>query len=227
MQSQPDCVAHVRAGRSGGEQRRVQRGEVVMLRSADDDHHPARRAAAAGEVALRTDLPPTAAFDWLAPAGATRGRAGPSLAYGLIVLRAVGRDRRRAVVLGWDYILFPAFAGFLVFAPALAVGLYEKSRALEAGEPVDARRMIFAAPGVGRADPVHRRAAVRADAAVDARGDHHLRAVLRRAPVPRPRPCRADAVHHAEGLGDAARRQRGRRAVRGVLASRSPPSRSR
>src|SRR3546814_1857143 len=34
-------------------------------------------------------------------------------------------------------------AGFLVFAPALAIGLYDKSRALERGEPVSLRHMLL------------------------------------------------------------------------------------
>ena len=44
--------------------------------------------------------------------------------------------------LGWDYILFPALAGFMIVAPILAVGLYEKSRAIEAGERPTMGRML-------------------------------------------------------------------------------------
>jgi uncharacterized membrane protein len=66
-----------------------------------------------------------------------------SLAYGVLVfLLSVG-----VVVglfwLGWDYILFPALAGFLVVGPILATGLYEKSRCLAAGQPVTLRQMLF------------------------------------------------------------------------------------
>jgi uncharacterized membrane protein len=50
---------------------------------------------------------------------------------------------------GLSSVLFPALAGFLVFAPALATGLYEKSRALEAGDPVTFRRMLFPRPASG------------------------------------------------------------------------------
>lgn len=39
--------------------------------------------------------------------------------------------------------LFPALAGFLIVGPILALGLYHKSRCLEAGEPVSLRAMIF------------------------------------------------------------------------------------
>lgn len=41
------------------------------------------------------------------------------------------------------YILLPALAGFMVMGPALATGLYEKSRLIEAGEPVSFKDMIF------------------------------------------------------------------------------------
>jgi len=45
-----------------------------------------------------------------------------------------------------DYILLPALAAFLVIGPTLAIGLYEKSRRIELGEPVSIGSMLFVQP---------------------------------------------------------------------------------
>lgn len=89
-------------------------------------------------------LPPAAALRWLGAGWRDlRARPLPSLAYGLAVF-AVSLIMVYAIFqLEWDYILFPALAGFMVVGPALAVGLYEKSRRLGKGEPVSLARMIL------------------------------------------------------------------------------------
>ncbi|MGE0279149.1 MAG: DUF2189 domain-containing protein [Rhizobiaceae bacterium] len=92
----------------------------------------------------RRHLPAVAAFDWLRAGWRDLiDRPGPSLAYGfavfvvsLIIIWSLFR-------LGLDYILFPALAGFMVVGPLLAVGLYEKSRAIQAGEPFSLASMVF------------------------------------------------------------------------------------
>lgn len=93
------------------------------------------------------NLSPAEAFRWLAAGWrdfATRPTL--SLAYGVLVFAV-----SVAVVLGLfafnlDYILFPALAGFMVVGPLFAIGLYEKSRRISAGLPVDLRTMIFVRP---------------------------------------------------------------------------------
>ena len=96
------------------------------------------------------NLASSAAFGWLA-AGWRDVIVQPltSLGYGALVfaisiIMVVGMFK-----FGWDYILFPAFAGFMVVGPILAVGLYEKSRRIAAGEPVALRDMIFVKPKSG------------------------------------------------------------------------------
>jgi uncharacterized membrane protein len=66
-----------------------------------------------------------------------------SIAYGLLVFAASFIIVGALFMFGADYILFPALAGFMVVGPIVAVGLYEKSRRIAAGEPVSLSRMIF------------------------------------------------------------------------------------
>ncbi|MCJ8143301.1 DUF2189 domain-containing protein [Ancylobacter sp. A5.8] len=93
---------------------------------------------------------PVAVWGWLA-AGWRDLRTGPgsSLAYGGLVwlcsLLLVACLFQR----GYDYVLFPLTAGFLIVGPFLALGLYEKSRRIAAGEPVNLLGMILVAPASG------------------------------------------------------------------------------
>ena len=92
----------------------------------------------------RRNLPASAAFGWL-----TAGwrdlwhQPGPSLAYGLAVFVISVAVVWGLFVFELDYILFPALAGFMVVGPLVAIGLYQKSRAIGNGEPVSLHRMLF------------------------------------------------------------------------------------
>ena len=90
------------------------------------------------------DLRPADAFAWLA-AGWRDLRTHPasSLAYGGFVFLLSLGVVLSLVRMQWDYILFPALAGFMVVGPLLALGLYDKSRRLARGEPIVLRRMLF------------------------------------------------------------------------------------
>ena len=87
------------------------------------------------------------AFAWLA-GGWRDTTSGPasSLSYGAIVFVISAAIVGGLFAFGWDYILFPALAGFMVVGPIMAIGLYEKSRRLAAGEAVGLRDMIFVKP---------------------------------------------------------------------------------
>lgn len=89
-------------------------------------------------------LAPDAAFGWLRDGWRDlTTHPGTSLAYGVFVFLLSAGIVAGLVWFAWDYALFPAIAGFLVFAPALAIGLYEKSRALELDEAVSLRSMLL------------------------------------------------------------------------------------
>lgn len=76
-------------------------------------------------------------------------RPASSLAYGLLVFLVSAGSVAALVLTGHDYILFPALAGFMIIAPFLAIGLYEKSRSLEEGRPVSFRSMLGVHPRGG------------------------------------------------------------------------------
>jgi uncharacterized membrane protein len=96
---------------------------------------------------FRRNLTPHVAFDWASAGWRDLWRSPlASLVYGIAVFLVSVAVVVGLFKLGWDYILFPALAGFMVVGPALAVGLYEKSRRLQTGEPVTLARTLFARP---------------------------------------------------------------------------------
>jgi uncharacterized membrane protein len=95
-------------------------------------------------------LRPGMAVRWLADGWRDfRTVPGLSLAYGLLIFLLSGTIIGGLFAFGWDYVLFPALAGFMVVGPILAIGLYQKSRLLAAGEGVSLARMVFVRPASG------------------------------------------------------------------------------
>ncbi len=92
-------------------------------------------------------LPLNAPFNWLS-AGMSDLVKQPwdSLFFGLMVSVTSIIIVFGLILAGYDYILFPALSAFAVIGPLLAVGLYEKSRRLAAGQSVTLSDMIFVKP---------------------------------------------------------------------------------
>ena len=96
------------------------------------------------------NLGPGEAFRWLG-AGFRDCLRDPlsSLFFGLVVFLVSAVAIYLIYVLSLDYILFPALAGFVVVGPVLAVGLYEKSRRIAAGESFALSDMLRVRPRSG------------------------------------------------------------------------------
>ena len=96
------------------------------------------------DVRMQRHLPLAVGFRWLAMGWRDLVRQPLlSLLYGLSIATISVAFVFLLVTLEYDYILFPALAGFLIVGPLLGVGLYAKSRAIEAGETVTLSEMIF------------------------------------------------------------------------------------
>ncbi|MBR1149194.1 DUF2189 domain-containing protein [Bradyrhizobium sp. JYMT SZCCT0428] len=98
----------------------------------------------------KRNIAPAAAWDWLS-AGWRDFRINPvtSISYGVLVFLVSVVTVVGLFALRMDYILLPAFAGFMVAGPVIGIGLYEKSRRIEEGRPASLWRMIFVKPESG------------------------------------------------------------------------------
>lgn len=89
---------------------------------------PAVMAPLRPDRGLNRHYPPSVALQWL-KAGwhDLLQQPGLSLIYGLGIFVVSAAIVVGIFAFGWDAILFPALAGFMVVGPVLAIGLYEKS----------------------------------------------------------------------------------------------------
>lgn len=115
-----------------------------------DDTIPAVLPRLATPRIWQRNITPADAFAWLA-AGWRDCWISPasSFGYGLLVFLFSLATLFGLLSLGWDYVIFPAFTGFVVIGPFLAIALYEKSRRIAAGERVSLAAMVFARPKSG------------------------------------------------------------------------------
>jgi len=95
-------------------------------------------------VNLNRNLPVAEAWKWLAAgAGDLAVKPLPSLLYGLGLFLLSAFNVVALFLTGLDYLLFPVLAGFLIIAPVIATGLYEKSRRVAAGRHFSFADMVF------------------------------------------------------------------------------------
>jgi uncharacterized membrane protein len=99
---------------------------------------------------LQRHLPWFTGFRWLGAGWRNFwNRPASSLAYGVGVFLLSVAFLWTLIRFGRDYILFPSLAGFLIVAPFLAIGLYEKSRAIGEGRSIGLAGMLHVRPRAG------------------------------------------------------------------------------
>jgi uncharacterized membrane protein len=102
------------------------------------------------EQTWKRNIPPAGAVGWLSAGWRDFTiRPATSLSYGLLVFLVSVVTVVGLFAFQRDYILLPAFAGFMVVGPVIGIGLYEKSRRIEEGRPVTLWDMIFVKPESG------------------------------------------------------------------------------
>ena len=104
----------------------------------------------APEVDRALHLPWRTAFDWLR-AGWSDLWTHPatSLLFGIAIFATSALIVWALFLFEYEYVLFPALAGFMVVGPLIASGLYEKSRLLETGKRASFFQMAFVTPKSG------------------------------------------------------------------------------
>lgn len=99
---------------------------------------------------LQRGFPPSVGLRWLSAGWSDLWqRPASSLVYGLSIFLLSWAFVWTLAAFGRDYILFPALAGFMIVAPFLAIGLYEKSKAIEEGRSVGLAQMLAVRPRSG------------------------------------------------------------------------------
>lgn len=99
---------------------------------------------------LQRNLPLMAGLQWLAAGWRDLWtRPASSLAYGFGIFVLSVAFVWTLARFGRDYILFPSLAGFLIVAPFLAIGLYEKSRTIGEGREIGLGEMLRVRPSAG------------------------------------------------------------------------------
>lgn len=107
---------------------------------------PVHGGPAAPAAAVASSVQPDAPWAWLGAGWRDLLKVPQvSLTYGLLFAAVSGALTWMLFRLDLQYLLMPMAAGFMLVGPMLAVGLYETSRRLAAGEPAGLRSALFVA----------------------------------------------------------------------------------